>query len=353
MMSILRKIEKIVRAWMVKADYFFLKLFRLLPFLRVIPYLFSKTFRNEYYVYLNGKEKYLDSLHKSRSANLYMLRRNIHRIEKGLLSKNIKDVFALAYIMETVVEYKRLSEICELENLKSRTELRWAHDVLTQYFSLVKSHPVVDKARTIFDSVGEGDIQDAQCVPYKRDLSKEPSVSFEDFKELSQRRRAVRWYLDKPVPRELVDKAMEVAAMSPSACNRQPFRVLLFDEKELIKKLGSIPLGFKEYYDKIPMLAVVVGQQRAYINKYDRHTIYVDASLAVMSFLYSLETLGLSSCAINWTDRPKQVKEINEIIHLDNDERVVMFIAIGYPDPEGSVASSSKKSLEEIRSYNK
>ena len=39
-------------------------------------------------------------------------------------------------------------------------------------------------------------------------------------------------------------------------------------------------------------------------------------------------------------------------MNLDVDERVIMLIAIGYPDPQGLVAYSEKKSLAVIRRYN-
>ena len=40
------------------------------------------------------------------------------------------------------------------------------------------------------------------------------------------------------------------------------------------------------------------------------------------------------------------------LLNLEPDERVVLLIAVGYPDPEGMVATSRKKSLERLRRYN-
>ena len=92
-------------------------------------------------------------------------------------------------------------------------------------------------------------------------------------------------------------------ALSPSACNRQPFEFRIFDKPELVEQVSSMPMGtqgfnhnFHNYY------CCVVGKLRAYFNERDRHVIYIDASLAAMSFMYALETLELSSCPINWPD---------------------------------------------------
>ena len=323
-----------------------------LKFLRIVPYIFSRSFRNEYNVYLEGKKKYLTDLYKPGNANIYLLRRNIHRLEKGLISKNPKPVFAAAYILETINEYGRLRKTLTENNKKERSEIEWIESVLNNYFDTVSSHPDIDKARIIYNKIKRKSEEELHSIPYKRDFSKELKITYDDFMELSLRRRSVRWYLQKPIPRELIDKAIQAASQSPSACNRQPFRFIIFDDKELIEKLGKIPAGFVEYYQNIPALAVVVGHQRAFFNSFDRHTIYIDSSLSIMSFLYALEVQGLSSCTINWTDRPKPLKELSKIISLDEDEQIILFISIGYPDPEAKVPYSKKKDLSEIRSYN-
>ena len=71
-----------------------------------------------------------------------------------------------------------------------------------------------------------------------------------------------------------------------------------------------------------------------------------------MGFIYALETLGLSSCCVNWPDVESQEKQMDEFLQLKEHERPVMLIAIGYPDPEGMVPRSTKKSLSQVRSYN-
>ena len=332
--------------------YILLILTERLKFIRVVPFLFSKSFHSEYNVYLGGKKKYLSDLYKSGSANLYLLRRNIHRLEKGLISKNPKPVFAAGYILETVNEYERLNRTLNGKKNKERSEIDWIESVLNKYFDIVSSHPEVDKARLIYNRIKRESGGELQSIPYKRDFSKELNITYDDYLQLCMRRRSVRWYLQKPVPRELIDKAIQAASQSPSACNRQPFRFLIFDDRELIEKLGKIPAGFAEYYKNIPALAVVIGHQRAFFNSFDRHTIYIDSSLAIMSFLFALEVQGLSSCTINWTDRPKPLKELSKIISLDEDEQVILFISIGYPDSEAKVPYSKKKDLSEIRSYN-
>ena len=69
-------------------------------------------------------------------------------------------------------------------------------------------------------------------------------------------------------------------------------------------------------------------------------------------FLLALETLGLSSCPLNWPDVPSRERRMARELELGPDERPIMLLAVGYPDAEGAVASSYKKSLNDLRTYN-
>ena len=111
-------------------------------------------------------------------------------------------------------------------------------------------------------------------------------------------------------------------------------------------------MGTMGFYENFPMIVVLVGRLDAYIEERDRHLIYIDGSLAAMSFMYALETLGLSSCPINWPDIPQREKKLAKALNLQPYERAVMFISLGYPDPEGLVPNSKKRSLDHIRSFN-
>ena len=71
-----------------------------------------------------------------------------------------------------------------------------------------------------------------------------------------------------------------------------------------------------------------------------------------MAFLLALEAQGLSSCCLNWPDLEPKERRMAKLLGLAADERVIMLIALGYPDPQGLVAYSQKRPLAELRSYN-
>ncbi|GAG52007.1 unnamed protein product [marine sediment metagenome] len=97
---------------------------------------------------------------------------------------------------------------------------------------------------------------------------------------------------------------------------------------------------------------MLIGKLHAWFSEPDRHLIYIDASLAAAAFLFGLEAQGLGSCCLNWPDLEPQERRMGKLLGLEPDERVIMLIALGYPDPEGLVTYSQKKRLAELRSFN-
>lgn len=283
------------------------------------------------------------------SANSYfLLRRNIHRLEKGLVMRPRKAVFAVEYIDETLAVFARLHVTPD----RTESEYQWARAVLSAYFQSVDhGHGKIAAAYKRFvELTGDDSAQPAPYIPYPRG-TQPPPVTIKDFLSLSIRRRSVRWFLPEPVPRDLVDKALEAAAQAPSACNRQPFSYRIFDDPPDAARIANLALGTKGFVDNINMLAVLVGRLRAYPEARDRHAVYIDGALSSMAFMYGLETVGLASCPINWPDIEPQESAISGLLNLEPDERVIMLIAIGKPDPDGLIPFSAKRPLSQFRSY--
>ncbi len=306
--------------------------------------IFFLPFNREQYAVLRGRRNYYKNLNKKRNTHIE-LRRNTHRIEKGILMRPRRDIFARDYIGETIEFYENAVLQCQDDPTSmDKNELQWAHNVLKDYFSIVKTGDKnIDSARNKFEALLE--IYNPKAIdkkPYKHSEKVTSNVSYEELLKLSKQRRSVRWFLKKKVPRELIDKALLVGRQSPTACNRLPYEFKIYDYPKLVKKVAGIPFGAAGYSHNIPTVIVVVGKLEIYFSPRDRHVIYVDASLAAMPFMLVLETLGLSSSVINWPDFEPLERKMQRTIHLTVDERPIFLIAVGYPDPDGMVAYSEK-----------
>jgi nitroreductase len=171
-------------------------------------------------------------------------------------------------------------------------------------------------------------------------------VDYQDFLALCRQRRSVRWFEQRAVPREPVLQALQAAAQAPSACNRQPFLFRYFERPEDAQRIAGIAMGTTGYAQNVPALVVLLGDLGCYPEERDRHVPYIDASLAAMQFMLALETLGLASCPINWPDVEWIERRMDQELELPPHLRPVMLIALGYPDPEGGVPFSAKKSSD-------
>lgn len=322
-----------------------------LPLLADVYYCFVPAFRREHRAVLLGKLRHEEDMASACDQGAaYTLRRNTHRLEKGLIMRPRRPVFAADYIGETVDVYCGLSQ----SNKPVDAQLMcWAYDVLKEYFSVVASDPRIDPYRERFQATPPPERpSETRRKPYQRDRTP-LAITYEDMHKLAYRRRSVRHYEPRPVPREIIDRAIEVAGLSPSACNRQPFSFRVFDDPELAPKIGGIPMGTKGFSERFPCTIVIVGDLRAYFSERDRHVIYVDAGLAAMALQFALEVQGVSSCCINWPDIEPRERMMSQALGLEPNERPVMCMSLGYPDPEGEVPFSQKKPLDELRSYNK
>lgn len=309
-------------------------------FLSSIYYcLFSTEFYREHKSVLQGRLKYKESLNHINLSSV-LLRRNTHRLEKGLIMQPRRAIFAEEYIEETVACYNKCLNAPQL----CSDELKWSYDVLNKYFEVVSHSDVIDKCRKQFLSLPHKTFSNSKNdIPYRHDERITSNISTEQLHNLFKQRRSVRWYQQKLVEKSLIEQAIDLASLAPSACNRQPFQFHVITDMNKASEVAAISMGTAGFSDNIPALIVVVGDLSAYPKERDRHLIYIDAGLAAMQLMLAFETLGLSSCPINWPDIESYEKKMSKKLKLEYNLRPVMLIAVGYAAPDGGIPFSQKK----------
>ena len=307
--------------------------------------LVSREFRREQQAVLAGKLAYQRSLGSS-GASSPLLRRNIHRLEKGLIMRPQRIPFALDYIGETVQHYVAAVQAGRVDV----AELQWAENILSEYFACSVNEPKLEpwhrlytSARPTNSDLVPGNDPSLRFAPYPHRLLPDCPVPYDDLLTLLKRRRSVRWFKQQAVPGDLVAKAVQAASLAPSACNRQPFWFELFNDPRDAQEVTQLALGSAGFSQNVPCLLVVIGDLQAFPYERDRHLIYIDASLAAMQLMLALETLGLSSCPLNWADISAQEQLMQNRLGLKLHQRPVMLIALGYADPDGWIPFSQKK----------
>lgn len=176
------------------------------------------------------------------------------------------------------------------------------------------------------------------------------------FLELVKTRQSVRSYSDIPVEKEKLNRCLEAARLSPSACNSQPWRFIVVDTPELKDKVARSTfnelVSFNKFSLNAPILVVVtankgnlktkVGQMITSIPYY-----LIDIGIAAEHFCLQAAEEGLGTCMLGWFNG----KEIKKHLTIPSNEKVVLVIAIGYPKVT-TVRDKKRKSIEEISNFN-
>src|SRR4051812_34069338 len=157
-------------------------------------FLFNNSFRREHQATLAGKVKHVKEAEELK-VNYFMLIRNTHRIEKGLLMRPLKSVFAKDYIGETLDIF---STIWKRDKEVSNPQLKWCRDVLQEYFIKSGDDSYVQTQKQKFAALMNwaNEVPDKKYIPYYRNSEHHSSICYNEFYKLTRQRRSVRWYLN-------------------------------------------------------------------------------------------------------------------------------------------------------------
>ncbi len=158
-----------------------------------------------------------------------------------------------------------------------------------------------------------------------------------NFLELVTNRQSVRKYLEKRVEREKIERCLEAARLSPSACNSQPWKFIVVDKPELREKVAkatfSKVVSFNRFALSAPVLVVVVSENRNLAAKFGgmvKNIPYylIDIGIAAEHFCLQATEEGLGTCMIGWFKE----KEIKDLLNVPNKNRIALVITLGYPE---------------------
>lgn len=197
----------------------------------------------------------------------------------------------------------------------------------------------------------------------------------EEFYADMNRRRTVREFSARPVPRDLIETALKVANTSPSGANLQPWHFVAVSGPETKRKIREAaeaeerefythraseewlaalrPLGTDErkpFLETAPYLIAVFLQKYGELPDGRKVKHYYPAEstgLATGLLIAALHRAGLATL----THTPSPMKFLNEILGRPKSERPFLLLVVGYPDKGARVPDISRKSLEEFTSW--
>ncbi len=149
-----------------------------------------------------------------------------------------------------------------------------------------------------------------------------------DILKAIKKRRSVRGYLDKTIPKQVLNRVLEAARLAPTAANKQPFKLVLVTDK--LTKTKLVEASRKQMFiAEAPI--VVVGcafPEESYQKIGGTHTSEeIDISIVFDHLMLQAAEEGLGTCWIGAFDEA----QVKEILNIPSDVRVIGLTPLGYP----------------------
>ncbi|NBU32550.1 MAG: hypothetical protein EBS36_05215 [Actinobacteria bacterium] len=247
--------------------------------------------------------------------------RDVHRVEKGLALRNPKRPFG----KDLLIRLQFLLAKLPSKNSNLRTSLQGAIDDLTEWNS----------------GSGPSENSAPQYAEYKI------PENF-DLQKFFWSRKSLRVFSDRPVDRELISQAVDLARNTPSVCNRQSWQVYAIDQSELLEAVLPLQNGNESFRSEIKMALVITSDLNKFSGAGERNQVWIDGGLFSMSLAWALHGLGLGTCMLNWSVLNSQSERLRQKLHMPDNEEVMMLMAVGHPETNIRFAKSEKKLGEEI-----
>jgi nitroreductase len=146
---------------------------------------------------------------------------------------------------------------------------------------------------------------------------------------------AVREYQEKAVPPDVVQRIIEAGRLTGSGMNAQPWRFIVVDDRETLRRLGAIART-GPYVAHSPLAVVVVIERTKFSLS--------DASRAIQSMILTAWSEGVGS---NWVGF-FGLEEIKPLLGVPDDLDVLAVVPFGYPVRAVGKGKKQRKPLDKV-----
>lgn len=193
----------------------------------------------------------------------------------------------------------------------------------------------------------------------------------EEFYELMNKRRSVRFFSDEKVDIKLIENAIKAAGTAPSGANKQPWKFIVVESPEIKKDIRiaaekeekesyerRMPQSWlddlaalgtnweKEFLEIAPYLIVVFKVDYLKIDSEIKKHYYVNESVGIATgiLLSALNNIGLATL----THTPSPMNFLQKVLNRPSNEKPYLLIPVGYPADDAVVPDIHRKNLDEI-----
>ena len=170
-----------------------------------------------------------------------------------------------------------------------------------------------------------------------------------NFTEIAEKRQSCRSYdSTREVEEEKLNRILESARLSPSACNGQPYRISVC-RGDVAKRVAEATrgMGLNKFATEAPVMLVISEESYvataafgAKLKKNDYRSI--DIGILAAYITAEATAQGLGTCILGWLND----EDIREICGIDKPVRLV--ITLGYPKEDDKLRQKKRKDTDEL-----
>ncbi len=196
-----------------------------------------------------------------------------------------------------------------------------------------------------------------------------------DFYADMRRRRTVRQFSERRVPREIIEDCLRAAGTAPSGANLQPWHFVVVGDPAIKKQIRKAaeeeerafyrerapqawldalaPLGtdeHKPFLETAPYLIVVFVQNYGFTpegQKIKHYYAMESVGIATGMLIAAVHHAGL----VSLTHTPSPMGFLGKILNRPPNERAFLILVVGYPAGDAEVPVIAKKSLDEMATF--
>ena len=172
-------------------------------------------------------------------------------------------------------------------------------------------------------------------------------MTINDYQLLMEKRQSCRDFDSKKiVEKEDLIKILEVAKLSPSACNSQPYSVFVVEGDKASEIKDAKVMGFNSFIDECNAFFVITEARYTLPSKIGSLMQNVDfkaidIGIFTANLVNASYTLGIETCILGMFNE----KKIQALIH--SKDRVRLIIALGYPNDNYAIREKNRKAFED------
>jgi iodotyrosine deiodinase len=190
-----------------------------------------------------------------------------------------------------------------------------------------------------------------------------------------RRRRTVRDFSDRPVPRDVIVDCLRAAGTAPSGANMQPWHFVVVSDPAVKRRIREeaekeerdfyehrapqdwldalAPLGTdarKPFLETAPYLIAIFAETYGQLpdgRKVKHYYVQESVGIATGILIAAIHHAGLASL----THTPSPMAFLNDILGRPARERPFLLLVVGYPAAGATVPDITKKPIEEIVTF--